>query len=550
MNLRTLSLVAAGALALGLTGCNLILDFDSLGSTDASETTDGSGLDAAQPGGDAGLDAGTPDVGSADVGSADVGTPDVGSADVGSADVGTPDVGSPDVGSPDVGTPDATPVTPTNGLIGEWLFTGNANDTTTGGNNGTVVAAAALASDRFASANSAYSFNGAAGYVYATSPLSLNSGHENDPFTFSVWFMWLGASTSSGSPVLMALGNPPSSPGIDPAMSLSVDGKVNISHNGYSYVASRPVSQQWWHHLAFTFSGSLARAYVDGTLVDSKSFTNGTGGELLSGPTVFFGAGASYSTNPVFNGVLDDGRIYNRALSDAEIGSLFHERGWALIPTQGLVGEWLFDDADVGTVLDTSGKGNNGTLHTTDPSDIVATADRFGALGKAWAFKAASHGFVAAPSPISLPSVANTVPFSLSVWFKWDGTHGGNLMEVSNGAGGVDPRIAIDATGHIEAYHFPAYQFFSTNPVTPSVWHHAVQAFSGSSYVVYLDGQLLADTPATEGGGGGTGSGAYIYIGNEGATSLSFPGAIDDCRVYDRFLTLGDVQALYHVGGW
>ena len=48
---------------------------------------------------------------------------------------------------------------PTQGLVGYWPFSGNANDLSGNNNNGTVNGAT-LTTDRFGNANSAYSFNG------------------------------------------------------------------------------------------------------------------------------------------------------------------------------------------------------------------------------------------------------------------------------------------------------------------------------------------------------------------------------------------------------
>ena len=48
---------------------------------------------------------------------------------------------------------------PSDGLVGYWPFTGNANDASGNGNNGTVNGAT-LTTDRFGNANSAYSFDG------------------------------------------------------------------------------------------------------------------------------------------------------------------------------------------------------------------------------------------------------------------------------------------------------------------------------------------------------------------------------------------------------
>jgi hypothetical protein len=53
---------------------------------------------------------------------------------------------------------------PSNGLIGWYPFTGNANDSSGNGNHA-AVNGAVLASDRFGNPNAAYSFNGSTDYL-------------------------------------------------------------------------------------------------------------------------------------------------------------------------------------------------------------------------------------------------------------------------------------------------------------------------------------------------------------------------------------------------
>ena len=67
-----------------------------------------------------------------------------------------------------------------------------------------------------------------------------------------------------------------------------------------------------WQHLALTYDGSLLRIFIDGTLAGSTSTTGpvaGSDGALRIG-----GIAGEY-----FAGTLDDVRVYNRALSAAEI---------------------------------------------------------------------------------------------------------------------------------------------------------------------------------------------------------------------------------------
>jgi Concanavalin A-like lectin/glucanases superfamily len=69
-----------------------------------------------------------------------------------------------------------------------------------------------------------------------------------------------------------------------------------------------------WRHLASTWDGRTLRLYVDGTQVASRS---------LSGRAVASGAPLQFGGNTVwrewFKGVIDEVRIYSRALTQAEL---------------------------------------------------------------------------------------------------------------------------------------------------------------------------------------------------------------------------------------
>ena len=69
-----------------------------------------------------------------------------------------------------------------------------------------------------------------------------------------------------------------------------------------------------WTHLAVTYDGSNLRLYVNGTLVRttamSGSMAASTGVLRLGGNSVW---------GEWFSGLMDDVRIYNRALSTAEV---------------------------------------------------------------------------------------------------------------------------------------------------------------------------------------------------------------------------------------
>jgi hypothetical protein len=72
-----------------------------------------------------------------------------------------------------------------------------------------------------------------------------------------------------------------------------------------------------WHHFAATYDGSYKKLYVDGTLVNTYSYTSTLN---TNNYKVSFGKDLESGTAQ-YAGMLDDVRIYNRALSGTEVGT-------------------------------------------------------------------------------------------------------------------------------------------------------------------------------------------------------------------------------------
>jgi hypothetical protein len=76
------------------------------------------------------------------------------------------------------------------------------------------------------------------------------------------------------------------------------------------------VAANTWTHLATTYDGSRLRLYVNGTLVNTRAQT---GKILTSGGVLRIGGNSVWPE--FFRGRIDEVRIYNRALTAAEIQS-------------------------------------------------------------------------------------------------------------------------------------------------------------------------------------------------------------------------------------
>ena len=103
--------------------------------------------------------------------------------------------------------------------------------------------------------------------------------------------------------------------------SIGLDGRVwfrGTYSNGFNFTGTFSAGE--WAHIIATYDGVTIKLYKDGNLLSSAVKDN-----TLSTSTTQFVIGArDDSYMDYFNGLIDDVRIYNRALSAAEILSLYN----------------------------------------------------------------------------------------------------------------------------------------------------------------------------------------------------------------------------------
>ena len=209
-------------------------------------------------------------------------------------------------------------------LVAHLPLRGNANDVSGNGNHGMVIGAS-LTADRFGHADSAYRFDGVNDYI----ELANERNFDLRNFTIAVH---VKISTFPAPP-------PPMSAGKYTIISKGENGGnftvdltkwEGVSYGSVSY-SQRTVSGIWtggstgtislnrFHQIAVTGEGAVLRLYLDGQLKLEK--TN-VGPRLLNDTPVLIGRSAGAVSPNWFKGVIDDVRIYNRALSAPEIYEL------------------------------------------------------------------------------------------------------------------------------------------------------------------------------------------------------------------------------------
>jgi hypothetical protein len=125
------------------------------------------------------------------------------------------------------------------------------------------------------------------------------------------------------------------------------DGSVGVTNAGVGVdlSTSSSYSDDSWHHIAVVYDQTIngyADIYVDGVLQASAG--NILNWSWQTGQPIQLGLSA-YATQP-FNGVMDDVRVYSRALTDTEVASVYSSD--AIVDSNALVLRLNFDGPPAG----------------------------------------------------------------------------------------------------------------------------------------------------------------------------------------------------------
>ena len=421
------------------------------------------------------------------------------------------------------------------GLVGYWSFDEGAgtiaHDFSGNGNKGTL-AGTALPTWVSGKHAGALSFT-PSGRVNVASNTSLDSS----TFTISMWINPLSLDQSNG-----AFTN-----GIMERESYQVSGfryalKPSGASNAYpnfwttqsggtiGMTASTTIPVGSFSHVVITYDGSTARFYINGILSGTYSGTY----VVPTGVTLYLNGGNfTFSTS-----IMDDIRIYSRALSATEILALY-SAGSVLSNAaneNGLVGHWTFDEGSGNIAHDSSGNGNNGVLYSTSWG-----AGKFGAAAT---FADSGSSYINVPSATSL-NVGSA--FTYSIWLRRSGVST-SQWPYYLAAGGDSHRYygirdyAWGATVVFE-YSNPPYDgtSYSSIPCGGSgnlplhEWHLYTVTYDGSTLKCYRDAVYSGQTT------GVTLNTASVQV----RMGQAFNGQADDARIYNRALSATEVAQLY-----
>ncbi len=204
-----------------------------------------------------------------------------------------------------------TTTTTNEGLVAYYPFNGNANDESGNGNDG-IGNGVALTTDRNDDPDSAYSF-GTGNYIRVYDDSSLDI---TDAITLAAWIY--RASATTGWQSVFCKGDTSSKD--SPYAFLLQYNKLELLLNRTRLVGSMDIPINQWIHIATTWDGSVVKFYVNG-IEDSKTAIYTTKLSTIDG-NFLIGSDPPGNTDYFF-GKIDEGYIYNRALSASEILSLY-----------------------------------------------------------------------------------------------------------------------------------------------------------------------------------------------------------------------------------
>jgi hypothetical protein len=208
-----------------------------------------------------------------------------------------------------------------------------------------------------------------------------------------------------------------------------------------------------------------------------------------------------------------------------------------------LVGHWTFDEpAGATTAVDFTG-GTDGFIWGNVTSGVS------GVFGNAYEFN--GSGYVDMGNASFIPGITGA-SVSLSYWVKSLDNGSGRNVAVFLGNDTVSDRYIDSGIDNNDLIYgrdrgpdtFPEIK--SRQAYNDGQWHHVVFVIDASvGHCLYIDGVLITSDTAVLDLTTGINNFEIGRLGRSFPTDY-FRGAIDDVRVYNEALTLGQVQAIYN----
>ncbi|MEQ8909168.1 MAG: LamG-like jellyroll fold domain-containing protein [Vicingaceae bacterium] len=367
--------------------------------------------------------------------------------------------------------------------------------------------------------------------------LQASSTTDNRNWTGAAYSVWV-RTTASGSTMRIV-----QFPYGGYGLSIGSGGRVNAIFDGSSagaLVSNKKVNDGLWHHIVAYNNGSNSFIYIDGVYDNAQAETLFTPTSVNSDAKLR--VGATRFVNDEFEGQIDELRLYDDILTNAQVTALYNST------KQGAI---LYEEARYNF---------NGTFRDSSTHRINLqnnNGNRF-SFGEGRTPNSTDSSMVATASNASLRTTEkifnlNWSEAAVSVWIK-NCANGMVLQAYQSGYA-----IEMDANGNVKTFFdgSGAGALVSTAGagILDTNWHHIVAQNDGDTTYLYVDGVLNNQQAEPFYSQPNFGTFQYLYIGSglyfNGNTPVYYKyldGQIDDLAVYSRALSNQEVQDLYNFG--
>jgi hypothetical protein len=220
------------------------------------------------------------------------------------------------------------------GLVAHWKFDGDSNDESGNSNHGVEYGGVTYEQGII---GQAASFDGIDDYIHVWNTSEINAQVDTNKGSISVWFK----PTDHRQTYVHSYSDGRNDDRL--YLSLSPSNYFLLSGLGEGSVWSNSsYNLNEWVHVVKVWENNTHKLYINGVYENSTTFN---GGFNFSSPGEFVFGRRGYPTDRYYNGLIDEVRIYNRALSQSEIEALSGPLNYDTI----FCGTWSETDGDQGT---------------------------------------------------------------------------------------------------------------------------------------------------------------------------------------------------------
>ena len=283
---------------------------------------------------------------------------------------------------------------------------------------------------------------------------------------------------------------------------------------------SSSVIDNAWHHVALVKSGTTVTIYANGMAQSSQTVSGAPQDNVLP---LLIGFNPGEGTQGYWKGLLDELKVFNRALGASEIATMAGPQN------SGPIAYWNAENG----AADATGNGHDGIFH----GDTATTTS--GPFGKAFTFDG-NGDYIDIGDELDM----GTSDFTLSAWVKGDPTMNSWARIFDKGYASGYELGKTDTSSKIGF----TYLFFnsyadSLSDLVDNTWHHVAITKQGAIVSLYADGDLESAINVSFASQDNALPLLIGYNPGEGVPGY-WKGLLDELRIYNRALSASEITTL------